>query len=137
MDSNRSKKKYLVINLLLFAFLYFSVSFNKEYIRPIYADKAFWGILTGSYSNFMAAYVISLCAIPAIFARNLMKQSRMVFYTVSGFIFLLLMFEEISPFAGVSKVCDIYDILASALGSLFAIFTFEIIFKKRKHDKQA
>ena len=135
MDSIRlkKKKKYLIINVLLFAFLYFSVSFNKEYIRPIYADKAFWGILTGSYSNFMAAYVISLFAIPAIFARNLnKKKSRLVFYTVSVLVFLILMYEEISPFTGASKVYDSYDILASALGSLFAIFTYEIIFKKKK-----
>jgi len=137
MNTERFKKnkRYLIINLLLFAFLYFSVSFNKEYIRPIYADKAFWGILTGSYSNFMAAYIVSLFAVAPIFSRNLNKQkSRLVFYGIAVLVFLLLTLEEFSPFAGASKVYDVYDIIASALGSLFAIFTFEIIIRVKKHS---
>ena len=138
IEKFKKNKKYIVINLLLFAFLYFSVSFNKEYIRPIYGNLPFWGIITGSYSNFMAAYIISLLAIPSIFSRNLnKKQSRLVFYAVSVLVCLILMYEEISPFYGVSKVYDIYDIIASGLGSLFAIFTFEIIIKKKENaDEQ-
>ncbi len=128
------KKKFIVINILLFVFLYFSVEFNKEYIRPIYGNDAFWGILTGSYSNFAAAYVISLFSIAVIFSRKLtLRKSRLFFYSVAGLVFLILAYEEINPFAGVSKVYDIYDIAASGLGSFFAIITFEILIRNRKN----
>ena len=132
-----NKKKYIVINLLLFAFLYLSVTFNKESIRPYYGNDAFWGILTGSYSNFAAAYIISLFPFAAIFAKKLSKKkSRLFFYGFAILVFLILTLEEINPFFGVSKVYDMYDIIASGLGSLFAIITFELIIRKKKNDRQ-
>ena len=126
------KRKYIAINLILFAFLYLSVSFNKEYIRPIYGSTPFWGIITGSYSNFMAAYIISLFPLAAIFAKGInLKKARLIFYSVAILVFVILTFEELKPFVGASEVYDIYDIIANGLGSLFAILTFEIFFSKK------
>jgi hypothetical protein len=70
-------RKYLAINLILFAILYFSVSFNKEYIRPVYGHSPVIGIITGSFSNFMAAYIVSLFSVAAILAKkNRDKKSK-------------------------------------------------------------
>ena len=130
-----NKKKYIVINLLLFAFLYLSVTFNKENIRPYYGNDAFWGILTGSYSNFAAAYIISLFPIAAIFAKKISKKkSRLFFYGFAILVFLILTFEEINPFFGASKIYDMYDIIASGLGSFTAIITFEIILRRKNNS---
>ena len=57
-NSIKNKGKYIAINLILFALLYFLVSLNKEYIRPLFENKPFLGIVTGSFPNFIAAYII-------------------------------------------------------------------------------
>ena len=127
-----NKRKYIAINFILFAFLYLSVSFNKEYIRPIYGSAPFWGIITGSYSNFMAAYIISLFPLAAIFAKGInLKKSRLIMYSVAILVFVILTIEEFKPFVDASKVYDVYDIIANGLGSLFAILTFEIFIGKK------
>ena len=132
----RKKMKYIAMNFILFAILFLSVSFNKEYIRPLYGNKPFLGILTGSFSNFMAAYIISLFTIAAILSKKIdVKKSRVVFYAVAISVFALLAFEEINPFVNASTVYDIYDIIASGIGSLFSIATFEIIMIKRENIK--
>ncbi len=132
-----NKRKYIAINLILFAFLYFSVSFNKEYIRPVYGGMPFWGIISGSFSNFMAAYIISLFPIAAFFAKGInLRKSRLVFYSIAILVFFILSIEEFKPFAGASEVYDIYDIIANGLGSLFAIFTFEIFFSRKLKSKE-
>jgi len=128
-----NNKKDLVINFSLFAFLYFFVTYNREYIRPLYAGDSFSGILTGSYSNFAAAYIISLFSVAPIFFKNLNKgKSRLVFYGFAVLLFLLLILEKFSPFAGASKVYDVYDIIASTLGNLLAFTIFEIIIRIKK-----
>ena len=132
-----NKRKSIAINLFLFAFLYLSVSFNKEYIRPVYGSLPFWGIITGSFSNFMAAYIISLFPIAAIFAKGLnLKKARLIVYSIAFLVFVILTIEELKPFVDVSKVYDIYDIIANGLGSLFAIFTFEIFFSRKLKSKE-
>ncbi len=138
-NSNREKRKYIAMNFILFAILFLSVSFNKEYIRPIFRNKPFLGILTGSFSNFMAAYIISLFSIAAILSKKInVKKGRFIFYLVALIVFLILTFEEITPFVNASKVYDIYDIIASAIGSIFAIITFEVImiFRKSKSSRE-
>ncbi len=124
-------RKYLAINLILFAILYFSVSFNKEFIRPIYGHSPIIGIITGSFSNFMAAYIISLFSVAAILAKNIeIKKAKLIFYVISILVFIILTIEELKPFVSASKTYDIYDILASGLGSFLAILTFEVFIKK-------
>ncbi len=133
MSLNKEKFKYVGVNLILFAILYLSVTFNKEYIRPVYGSDPFLGILTGSFSNFMAAFIISLFPLAPIMAKKVeIKKSRKIFYSIAFIVFLLLTMEELKPYMGASKVYDNYDIIASGLGSLLAIIVFEIIFRRRR-----
>jgi len=130
-------KKNIAINLILFALLYLSVSFNKEFIRPVYGNTPILGILTGSFSNFMGAYIVSLFPIAAILSKKInIKISRLIIYTVAIMVFIILTVAEIQPLFDISKVYDIYDIIASGLGSLFAIMTFELLIRKTKLIKQ-
>ena len=129
-------RKYLAINLILFAILYFSVSFNKEFIRPVYGQSPIIGILTGSFSNFMAAYIFSLFPIAPIIAKNIkIKKGRLIIYVVSILVFIILTIEELKPMWGASTQYDLFDILASGLGSLLAILTFEIFIGKIVKNK--
>jgi VanZ family protein len=133
-------RKYLAINLILFAILYFSVSFNKEYIRPVYGHSPVIGIITGSFSNFMAAYIVSLFSVAAILAKKIeIKKAKLIFYVISILVFIILTIEELKPFVSASKTYDIYDILASGLGSFLAILTFEVFIKKiiKKRNKRS
>jgi len=124
-------KRYIAINFILFAILFLSVTFNKEFIRPIYGQSPIIGIITGSFSNFMAAYIISLFPIAAILARNIeIKKAKIIIYVISVLVFIILTIEELKPFVNASKTYDIYDIIASGLGSIIAVLTFEIFIKK-------
>ena len=124
-------RKYLAINLILFAILYFSVSLNKEFIRPVYGHSPILGIITGSFSNFMAAFIISLFSVAAILAKKIkINKARIIFYLASIIVFIILTIEELKPFVDASKTYDIFDIIASGLGSLIAILTFEVFIKK-------
>ena len=136
MSKILKNRKYLAINLILFAILYLSVTFNKEFIRPVYGNSPIIGIITGSFSNFMAAYIISLFPVSPIISKKIkIKKARIIVYTISTLAFLILTAEEIYPMWGASTQYDLFDILASAVGSLLAILTFEIIinWRKRKH----
>lgn len=123
----KKKIKQIAIPLILFAVLYFSVSFNKEYIRPFYGDIPFWGILTGSFSNFMAAFIISIIPFtPIILKKFSVKKSRLIVYISAISVFLILTLEEFTPIVDASITFDIYDIIASGIGSIIAILIFEI-----------
>ncbi len=138
MEQNKifKNKRYIAINLILFAILYLSVTFNKEFIRPVYGQSPIIGILTGSFSNFMAAYIISLFPIAPIIAKNIkIKKARLIIYVVSILVFIILTIEELKPMWGASTQYDLFDILASGLGSLFAILTFEIFIGKIVKNK--
>jgi len=127
----RNKRKRMAINLILFAVLYFSVSFNKGYIRPNYGNTPILGIMTGSFSNFMAAFIISLFPLSAVLSSNFsLRKSRFFVYVVAVIVFILLTIEEIKPYSGASKVYDAYDIIASGLGSILAILIFEILVRR-------
>ena len=133
MSKILKNRKYLAINLILFAILYLSVTFNKEFIRPVYGNSPIIGIITGSFSNFMAAYIISLFPVSPIISKKIkIKKARIIVYTISILVFLILTAEEIHPMWGASTQYDLFDILASAVGSLLAILTFEIIINWRK-----
>lgn len=133
MEQNRvfKNKRYIAINLILFAILYLSVTFNKEFIRPIYGHSPIIGIITGSFSNFMVAYIMSLFPIAPILAKKIdIQKARLIFYAISIIVFLILTIEELKPFVDASKTYDIYDIIASGLGSITAILTFEIFISR-------
>lgn len=136
MEINKiiKNKRYVAVNLILFAILYLSVSFNKEFIRPVYGSLPFFGIITGSFSNFMAAYIISLFPLAPLLAKKIEpKKAKLVIYITSILVFLILTIEELKPFVSASRTYDIYDILANGVGSIMAIFTFEVLIKNRKN----
>lgn len=127
------KKKTIIINIFLFALLFGLISLNKEIIRPLYSHSPLIKILTGSFPNFIAAYIISLLPVTPIISKKIkIKKARIIVYTISTLVFLILTAEELHPMWGVSKVCDYYDIIASGLGAILAILTYELILLKRK-----
>jgi hypothetical protein len=113
-------------NALLFAALFLSVTFNKEYLRPAFAHTPVLGILVGCLPNFLAAFLISLGFVNGVYSRK-PKRGRLIVYVASFLVFLVLTVEELRPMWGASTQYDLYDILASGLGSIMAIVVFELI----------
>ena len=124
--NRKTMLKIIGINLVLFALLYGLVSLNKEILRPEFSDISFISILTGSFPNFIAAYIISLAFVNAVLIRK-PQNGRLVVYVSSVLAFTILAIEEIIPMWGASKIYDSFDILASGLGSIFSIITFELM----------
>lgn len=127
----KDKRRLLATNIFLFVVLFVLVKFNKEYLRPQFGTMPFVGILTGSLPNFLAALLISLCAVNGVLSRK-PKHGRLIAYAASSLVFLVLAVEELRPMWGASTQYDLYDIIASALGSLTAILIFEMIVRKKK-----
>jgi len=126
--------KVIGINLILFGALFGLVSINKEFLRPVSASNSLSAVFTGCFPNFIAAFLISHAVINAVIIKQ-PKGGRMIVYTSAIFIFLILAIEEVIPLWGASTYYDIYDIVASAIGSALAISTYEIIrsFKTSDH----
>ena len=118
--------KILGINLVLFALLFGLVSLNKEILRPEFSSISFISILTGSFPNFIAAYIISLAFVNAVLIRK-PQNGRHIVYVSSVLVFTILVIEEIFSMWGASMYYDSFDILASGLGSILSIITFELI----------
>jgi len=125
----KSKKQLIVINIILFAILFGLVSLNKEFFRPQFNHIPFVKILTGSFPNFIAAYIISL-ALGNAFSNKIPKYIRLMIYISAILVFLILTFEEVVPLWGASTHYDFYDIVASGIGSFLAIITFELFLLK-------
>ena len=126
-----SKLRIIGINLLLFALLFGLISLNKAFFRPTLNHILFFRILTGCFPNFVAAYIISFAFVNAILIR-IPKYGRMIVFISSLLVFIILTIEELKPMWGASTHYDSYDILASGIGSLLSILTFELIILKRK-----
>ena len=131
-----NKKKVIAINALLFAALFGLVSLNKEILRPALNNSSLLKILTGCFPNFIAAYFISLAFVSAVLIRKF-KHGRLIVYSSSIVVFVILTIEELKPMWGASTHYDTFDILASGVGSAFAIFTYEllILIKMRIREK--
>jgi len=128
----KSRIKYIGINLILFAILYFSVSMNKNIVRPVIGNSAFLSIITGSFPNFMAVYLLSLTPIYPVLSKRLdVRNSRKIIYMVTFIVFMILTIEEIRPFVGASETYDLFDIVANGIGSICAILTFEVVIKTK------
>ncbi len=130
----QGKKRILTFNAVLFAILFLSITFNKETLRPLTGHTAFIGTITGCFPNFMAAFIISLCLVNGIVTKK-PKHDRLIVYLSSIIIFLILAVEELMPMWGASTHYDLFDIVASGIGSLLAIIIFELIVLKRKNIK--
>ena len=134
--SINNKKKVIAINAILFAALFGLVSLNKEILRPAFNNSSLLKILTGCFPNFIAAYFICLAFVSAILIRKI-KHGRLLVYISSIAVFTILMIEELKPMWGASTYYDIFDIIASGVGSTLSIFTYEllILIKMRRQAK--
>ena len=127
----KNRKRLLVTNVLLFAALFLLVTFNKEYLRPALWGVPLLGALTGCLPNFLAAFLISLAVVNGVLTRR-PQHGRLFAYAGSALVFLVLTIEELRPMWGASTHYDLFDILASAVGSAAAILVFELIVRSRK-----
>ena len=129
--SQKGKIRVVLTNLLLFGVLYGLVSLNKAVLRPAVGQISWVTPITGSFPNFIAAYILSLFFVNAAVILE-PKHSRLLVYLGSLFIFAILTFEEVNSMWGASEVYDVLDIIASGAGSLLAIASYELIILKRK-----
>ena len=104
---------------------------NKELLRPNLFTIPIANVLTGCFPNFIAAYLISLAFVNGVLSVN-PKWGRLIVYASSFVIFLILTIEELKPMWGASTYYDSFDVLASGLGSVLAILTFEFISSRRR-----
>ena len=128
------RKKVIAVNAFLLAALFGLVSLNKEIMRPRFRNSEVLNILTGCFPNFIAAFLISMMFTSAVLIRKPVR-GRIIAYLGSIAVFLVLMIEELKPMWGASSYYDPYDIVASGIGSLFAIVIFELsnsLLKKRR-----
>ncbi|MCF8381718.1 MAG: hypothetical protein K9H49_19240 [Bacteroidales bacterium] len=126
MMIRKDKKKIIVINAFLVAALFGLVSLNKEFLRPALNHTNLLKDITGCFPNFIAAFIISLAPVTAVIIRK-PERGRLIVYLFSMTVFIILMIEELNPMWGASEYYDLYDIIASGLGSLLAIGCFEIL----------
>jgi hypothetical protein len=131
----KSKARLLGTNLLLISALFGLVTLNKEVLRPASVDSIIARTITGFFPNFIAAFLISLAIVNGVLFRN-PKSGRFLVYLGSTFVFMILMIEEFKPMWGASTHFDPWDIVASGVGSILAILTFEIITSARKGSKK-
>jgi len=131
----KNKLRIVGINLLLFALLFGLVSLNKDFFRPASNHLPFIRILTGCFPNFIAAYIISFAIVNAVLMRK-PKYGRLMVFIGSFLVFAILTLEESKPMWGASTSYDAYDILASGVGALLAILTFELLALIRENKKR-
>lgn len=123
-----TRKKTLIANIILFALLFVLISFNKDYLRPMFNHQPAGRIITGCLPNFLAALIISLAMLNALISK-MAKHRHLLLYLIPALVFAILTFEEFVPLWGASTQFDIYDIIASALGSIFSILIY-IVFNR-------
>ena len=126
----RSIIKIIGINLTLFIFLVGLIYINKTFVRPTITENHITQILTGSFPNFIAAFLISLCAVNPVLIRR-PRFGRLIVYLGSLFTMLVLILDELESI-GASKQFDINDIVGSIFGSLLAILTYEYLNYRQK-----
>ena len=124
--SANNKMKVIAINAILFAALFGLISLNKETLRPALNNSNSMKMLTGCFPNFIAAFLISLAFVSAVLIRNF-KHGRLLVYLGSIAVFTILTIEELKPMWGASTYYDMFDIIASGVGSTLAIFTYELL----------
>ena len=135
MERKISKKeifKLIGINILLFILLFGLVTINKQVFRPTFNHSHFALVLTGSFPNFLAAYLISLCVVNAVLIRK-PKFGRQIVYVLSFIVMAILIIEEIKSIWGASTQFDIYDVIGSSIGSSLAILTYEYSNSRQKN----
>ncbi|OFY44209.1 MAG: hypothetical protein A2X18_00940 [Bacteroidetes bacterium GWF2_40_14] len=139
MNTKIEKKtiiKIVGINLTLGLLLFGIVYINKTFFRPAFNETHLAQILTGSFPTFIAAFLISLCVVNPVLIRR-PRLGRLIVYLGSLCIMTVLIIDEFESMSA-SKQYDIYDIVGSILGSLFAVLTYEYLhyrqFRIEKND---
>ena len=122
--------KLVATNALLFVVLYGLVTLNKAVLRPMLGQVPFAGALTGVFPNFIAAYLVSLAFVNAVVTRK-PRYGHLIVCASSLLVAAILTIEELHPMWGASTHYDFFDIVASIVGSLLAVLTFEIIALKK------
>ena len=129
--SRKKKLRTILINIFLFGLLYGLVSLNKEILRPSFNDIPFMTPVLGCFPNFIAAYIIGLFFVNGALTMEPV-HSRFLVSFGSLFVFAVLTVEELKPMWGASTHYDVLDIVASGVGSLLAIATYELAAATRK-----
>ena len=129
--SQKRKIRVVFTNICLFGFLFGAVFLNKEFLRPSLSHLPSLAPITGSFPNFIAAYIIGLFFVNGAVTME-QKHSRLLVYMASLLVFAFLTLEEVNPMWGASTCYDVLDIIATGAGSLLAIVTYELIVLKRK-----
>ena len=122
--------KIIGINLTLFLLLFGLVYINKTIFRPTFNETHLAQILTGSFPTFIAAFLISLCAVNPVLIRR-PHFGRLIVYLSSFCIMTMLILDEVKSIEA-SKQYDVYDIAGSILGSLLAVLTYEYLHYRQK-----
>ena len=133
-SNQKNGLRIVEINLILFALLFGIISVNKEYFRPTFNHIPFVEFLTDVFPNFITAYLISLAFVNAVLFRK-PTSGRLIVFASSLIVFIILTIEEFKSIWGASIFFDLFDIIASGLGSLLAILTFEFISRKQRHKE--
>lgn len=122
--------KIIGINLTLFLLLVGLIYINKTIFRPTFNENYLAQILTGSFPNFIAAFLISLCAVNPVLIRK-PRLGRMIVYLWTLGTMTVLILDELKSI-GASKQYDINDIAGSILGAILAVMTFEYLNHRQK-----
>jgi hypothetical protein len=129
--SRKKRLRVILTNILLFGLLFGLVSFNKEILRPSFSDIPIMKLILGCFPNFIAAFIISLAFANGALTLELM-HGRLLVSLGSLFVFAVLTAEEMRPIWGASTHYDVLDIVASGVGALLAVFTYEAAVVRRK-----
>jgi len=125
--------KIIGINLTLFLLLVGLIYINKTIFRPTFNENYLAQILTGSFPNFIAAFLISLCAVNPVLIRK-PRLGRMIVYLFTLCTMTVLILDELKSI-GASKQYDINDIVGSILGAILAVMTFEYLnYRQKERD---
>jgi cytosine/uracil/thiamine/allantoin permease len=133
-NKKETAKKIIGINLTLFLLLVGLVYINKTVFRPTFNETPFEQILTGSFPTFIAAFLISLCAVNPVLIRR-PRSGRLIVYLASLLVLTVLILDELKSI-GASQQFDIYDIIGAVLGSILAVLTFEYLYYRQKRGKE-
>ena len=136
MNEKQFKVWYTVIGLIC-GILFI---LNKEIFRPKYGQLEYLSVILGSLPNFLGGFIFSIALIPQLLKRKV-KNKRLLGYLYVGFVFSFLAIEEYYPYFTASKTTDVFDIIASGIASVFAIFIYEYAFsvfgKEERIEAQA
>jgi hypothetical protein len=130
-NKNMKKLRLILTNILLFGLLFGLVSLNKEILRPSWSGIPLLKPMLGCLPNFIAAYIISLFFVNSALTME-SRHARLIVSLGSLFVFVVLTAEELRPMWGASTHYDVLDIVASGVGALLAVFTFEVVVARRR-----